>query len=325
MSTEHIIEIKNLSVDYHSSGRIVHAVRNLDLDIESGETIGLVGETGAGKTTMAMAILRILSDVTAKITDGQILYKGEDLLHKNKKEMRLIRGKEISMIFQDPMTSLDPVEPIGKQIEEMLRLHVVASKEELREKACQMLEVVGIKRERFSDYPHQLSGGMKQRVVIAIALSCNPQLLIADEPTTALDVTIQAQVLALMRELKEKYRMTMIMITHDLGIVAEICDHVAIMYAGNVVEYGTTEEIYNRHAHPYTQALFDAIPSIDEDVEELKIINGAPPDPSDIPSGCAFHPRCPYATEECRTGSVEKTKLSETHYVCCHRCKEEIV
>ena len=313
-----LLEIRDLQVEYHSGGRVVHAVNGLNLSIGEGETLGFVGETGAGKTSTALAVLRILPQPLSKVTSGSILYRGEDLLKKNDKTMRQIRGKEIAMIFQDPMTSLDPVKKVSEQIEEMIRLHEKQlSSREAHERALQMLETVGIDRRRGNDYPHQFSGGMKQRVVIAIALSCNPALLIADEPTTALDVTIQAQVLELMKELKEKHRMSMIMITHDLGIVAEICDQVAIMYAGKVVEYGTVREIYKDTAHPYTHALFDSIPSLTEDQEELKVIGGFTPDPTNIPSGCAFHPRCPYATEECSRREPEEISLSPTHKVKC--------
>ena len=321
---EKLLEIKDLTVEYTSNGRTVHAVTDLDLSLGEGETLGFVGETGAGKTTTALSILRILPELNAKIVGGEIIYRGEDLLKRSKKEMRAIRGKEISMIFQDPMTSLDPVITVGKQLEEMIGLHQKMSKKELREQACRMLELVGIKRERVDDYPHQFSGGMKQRVVIAMALSCNPSLLIADEPTTALDVTIQAQVLELMKELKRKYNMSMIMITHDLGIVAEICDHVAIMYAGNVVEYGDVYQIYEHFAHPYTKALFDSIPDLDTDQDELQVIAGLTPDPTDLPSGCPFHPRCPYADEHCAKEAPAVRELAPGHFVRCHKNMSEV-
>ncbi len=318
-SNEKLLDIRDLSVEYHSNGKIVKAVSNLNLSLKKGETLGFVGETGAGKTTTALSILRILPELPSRITSGEIWFNGENLLLKSKKEMQQIRGKEISMIFQDPMTSLDPVATVGKQIEEMIGLHEKLPKKELREKAAQMLEQVGIKRERIDDYPHQFSGGMKQRVVIAMALSCNPNLLIADEPTTALNVTIQAQVLELMKNLKRQYQMSMIMITHDLGIVAEICDSVAIMYAGNIVEYGTVERVYENFCHPYTEALFDSIPSLDEDQEELKVIAGLTPDPTNLPSGCPFHPRCPYAGPECAQQAPEVRETEPGHIVRCHK------
>ena len=321
MEQTYLLDIKKLTIDYHSSNRIVHAVRGLDLKIRPGETIGLVGETGAGKTTTALSILRILPDISARIKEGEILFQGDDLLTKNKKEMRKIRGIDISMIFQDPMTSLNPVMSVGAQIEEMIGLHSDMPHKSRRKAAEDMLEVVGIKRERYDDYPHQFSGGMKQRVVIAIALSCNPKLLIADEPTTALDVTIQAQVLELMKELKQKYGTSMILITHDLGVVADICDKVAIMYAGQIVEYGNLEDIFNEYRHPYTEGLFNSIPDIDSEQDMLKVIDGRAPDPTDLPEGCAFHPRCPYAMEECIKRCPELKAIENTHYVRCFRCR----
>ncbi len=317
---DQLLKIQNLTVDYHSSNKTVHAVRGLNLRLRPGETLGLVGETGAGKTTTALSILRILPDIAARVLQGEILFDGKDLRTRSKKEMRQIRGRDIAMIFQDPMTSLDPVVTVGAQIEEMIALHADLPRSGLRKAAEDMLEVVGIKKERFDDYPHQFSGGMKQRVVIAIALSCNPKLLIADEPTTALDVTIQAQVLDLMKQLKESYRTAMILITHDLGVVADICDTVAIMYAGEIVEYGTLEDIFNSHRHPYTEGLFNSIPSIDSEQKTLKVIEGLTPDPTDLPSGCAFHPRCPYAAARCAEEHPEETRLSDTHYVRCFQC-----
>ena len=321
MEQEKLLSIRRLTVDYQSGKTNVHAVRNLSLDVGMGETLGFVGETGAGKTTTALSILRILPEITARVRSGEILLDGEDLMRKSKREMRRIRGSRIAMIFQDPMTSLDPVASVGKQIEEMIRLHTDLPRDEVKKRAEKMLELVGIRAERFQDYPHQFSGGMKQRVMIAIALSCSPKLLIADEPTTALDVTIQAQVLELMKELKVKYRTSMILITHDLGVVAEICDKIAIMYAGSIVEYGTAEEIYNRHRHPYTQALFDSIPDIDADQERLNVIPGVTPDPTNLPAGCAFHPRCAHACDACAERDPEPVWLSETHYVRCVRCQ----
>jgi peptide/nickel transport system ATP-binding protein len=317
MSNESILEIKSLSVDYQASFKTVHAVRDLNMTIQAGEILGLVGETGAGKTTTALSILRILPEVSARIINGVITFDGKNLLKMNKREIREIRGRDIAMIFQDPMTSLDPVVTVGEQIEEMISLHSQMSGSEIKEAAQKMLEVVGIKRERFYDYPHQFSGGMKQRVVIAIALSCNPKLLIADEPTTALDVTIQAQVLELIKVLKKKYQTSMILITHDLGVVADICDMVAIMYAGQIVEYGTVEDIFNHYKHPYTEGLFNSIPSIDVEQDELKVIGGLPPDPTNLPSGCAFHPRCPYSTELCAAKCPENIWMDGKHYVRC--------
>lgn len=296
---ENLLEVHDLWVEYRTSRGAVKAVNGLNLNIAMGETLGLVGETGAGKSTTAFGIMRILPDPPAKITGGEILYKGRDLLKLSAKEMRDVRGEEISMIFQDPMTSLDPVKTVGNQIQEMIELHTDISSKEAWTRAEDMLEVVGIKRERANDYPHQFSGGMKQRVVIAMALSCNPKLLIADEPTTALDVTIQAQVLELMKKLKAEYRMSMIMITHDLGVVAEVCDKVAVLYAGNIVEYGAMEDVFDDPRHPYTRALFDATPTLDGEKHKLNIIKGFSPDPIHLPEGCAFHPRCKEVCDKC--------------------------
>ena len=318
--SEVLLDIRGLSVDYRSSGKDIHAVRDLSLYVKSGETLGLVGETGAGKTTTALSVLGILPEVSARVRKGEVLFCDDDLLLKKAKEMRSIRGQDIAMIFQDPMTSLDPVMTVGSQIVEMIRLHSAVSKKEARSIAEGMLELVGIKKERFDDYPHQFSGGMKQRVGIAIALSCNPKLLIADEPTTALDVTIQAQVLELMKDLKRKYDTALILITHDLGVVAEICSKVAIMYAGEIIEYGTVEEVFNNHRHPYTDGLFNSIPDIDSDQSQLSVIEGLAPDPTNIPTGCSFHPRCPYAMEQCSEVVPPVFYVNDSHYVRCHKC-----
>ena len=318
MSSEKLLEIKNLTVHFESFDATVHAVENLNLSLRHGETLGLVGETGAGKTTTVKSVMRILPEPPAKIVSGEILFDGQDLLKLPIKEMRKICGKQISMIFQDPMTSLNPVMTVAEQIAEVIRLHEKCSKKEAHKKACDMLELVGIRPERGSDYPHQFSGGMKQRVVIAMALACNPRFLIADEPTTALDVTIQAQVLELMKKLKAQYQTAMVMITHDLGIVAEICDYVAIMYAGEIVEYGTREHIFNHTGHPYTKGLFACIPDIFTEQNELVPINGLTPDPTDLPVGCRFHPRCPYATEQCAKEHPANFEIEPGHYVACH-------
>lgn len=318
---KNLLEIRDLTVEYHTNGGIVHAVNGLNLDVAQGETLGFVGETGAGKTTTALSILNLLPHPQGKVLGGSIKYNGEEILNKSNKEMTNIRGKKISMIFQDPMTSLNPVMTVGDQIAEGIRLHEHLSKADAHKKALEMLNTVGIRPERASDYPHQFSGGMKQRVVIAIALACNPELLIADEPTTALDVTIQAQMLELMKGLKDQYDTSMIMITHDLGIVAEICDKVAIMYAGNVVEYGDKVDIFTpeKPHHPYTVGLFDSIPDIYNEQDELKIIKGLTPDPTNLPSGCTFHPRCPYACEACKTQAPKHLEVGAGHTISCHR------
>ena len=319
---EKLLEIKNLEIQYVTSDGTVHAVNNIDLEIGKGETLGLVGETGAGKTTTALGILRLVPDPPGKILSGEIQFKGDDLLKLKDADMRKIRGNQISMIFQDPMTALNPILRVGEQIAEVIHLHGNMSRAEAMQKGLEMLELVGIPASRARDYPHQFSGGMKQRVVIAIALACSPQLLIADEPTTALDVTIQAQVLDMMHDLKEKLGTSMLLITHDLGVVAETCDKVAIMYAGEIVECGTAEHIFEATSHPYTKGLFDSLPSLEEDVERLKPISGLMPDPSNLPSGCAFHPRCPYATEQCKTEHPGFSDLGNGHKCRCHRWQE---
>ena len=313
-----LLEIKNLTVHYITVDGTVHAVEDLNLELEEGKTLGLVGETGAGKTTTVKAVMQILPDPPAKIIQGEIDFMGEDLLKKTKKAMRKIRGKQISMIFQDPMTSLNPVMTVGDQIMEVIRLHDKnLSRKDANIKAGEMLALVGIKSDRASDFPHQFSGGMKQRVIIAMALACNPKLLIADEPTTALDVTIQAQVLELMRKLKDQYQTSMIMITHDLGIVAEICDYVAVMYAGEIVEYGNREQLFHRPTHPYTKGLFACIPNLMVEDMTLVPIEGLTPDPTKLPKGCRFHPRCPYAAEQCSEKRPETVEIEKGHFVKC--------
>lgn len=312
------LRIKDLWVEYFTKEKTVHAVNGVSFSLEKGKTLGLVGETGAGKTSIAKAILQILPDVGARVTSGEVLLEGHDLMKLSKRDMQKIRGKRISMIFQDPMTALNPVQRVGDQIAEVVALHNEAGVNP-KKRAEEMLELVGIPRNRYSEYPHQFSGGMKQRVVIAIALACNPDLLLADEPTTALDVTIQAQVLCLIAELKEKLHTSMVLITHDMGIVATYCDYVAVVYAGNIIEYGTREEVFLHPSHPYAIGLFGAIPNMNVDEEWLHPIEGLPPDPSNLPSGCAFHPRCPYATEECRQREVQMQKTSDGHLCKCCR------
>lgn len=318
-----LLDIKNLTIHYNTSDGTVYAVQNLDLELGYGETLGFVGETGAGKTTTALGIMGIIPNPPGKVVSGEIIFEGEDILKKSSKEMRNIRGKKIAMIFQDPMTSLDPVITVGNQIAEMIKLHEPVTKKEAMDKAEEMLETVGIRKDRAYDYPHQFSGGMKQRVGIAIALACNPTFIIADEPTTALDVTIQAQVLELMKNLKEKYKTSMILITHDLGIVADICDKVAIMYAGNVVEYSGKRDLYLKPLHPYTMGLFQSIPDIDIDQKELNTIQGLVPDPTNLPKGCPFHPRCPKMMPECSEKKPEKIEVDPGHYVSCFLYKQK--
>ena len=324
MSEEKInaLEIENLNVEYHVDKEVVHALNGISFKLAKGKTIGLVGETGAGKTTTGLSILRLIPSPPG-VVKGTIKVQGEDISTLSEKQMESIRGNVVSMIFQDPMTSLNPTKTVEAQIAEVIRLHEKCSKKESIEKARSMLEMVGIPGDRGVEFPHQFSGGMKQRVVIAMALACSPEILIADEPTTALDVTIQAQVLDMIRELKRKYNMSMIMITHDLGIVAEICDTVAIVYAGHIVEYGTLEDIFNHTAHPYTVGLFGSLPNMDDRTQRLKPIPGLMPDPTKLPAGCPFCPRCPHATEKCQTVLPELFHIGGEHVVACHLFKED--
>ncbi len=319
--TGKFLEVKDLSVQYVTKEETVYAVNGISFQLEKGSTLGLVGETGAGKTTIARAILGILPVPPAEIHGGEIFLEGKDILKMSEKEMRDVRGNKISMIFQDPMTALNPVMTIGRQIEEVIEIHENIGKAEARKRAEDMLELVGIPAERYIEYPHQFSGGMKQRVVIAMALACNPDLLLADEPTTALDVTIQAQVLDLMKELHEKKNTSMILITHDLGVVAEMCDHVAVVYAGEILEMGTLEDIFDRPSHPYTEGLFRAVPNINSDEDVLHPIHGLTPNPADLPSGCKFHPRCEFCTEECKHDHPELIEIEPGHYCRCPKWK----
>ena len=319
---EKTIEIKDLVVEYRTRSGVVQALNGLSLSIEKGKTLGLVGETGAGKTTAGLAVLGLIPSPPGVIVSGEILLNGKDLRALTDKEMDQIRGDAVAMIFQDPMTSLNPVMTVGDQIAEAIKIHEGLNHGDALKKAEEMLEMVGIPRERAKEYPHQFSGGMK-RVVIAIALSCTPGLLIADEPTTALDVTIQAQVLEMMKGLKEKYEMSMLMITHDLGIVAEICDEVSVVYAGRVVEHGTLADVFDNTRHPYTEGLFNSLPNIENQAEKLKPIRGLMPDPTDLPLGCPFYPRCDHAMEICRTKKPPKVYRNETHFVECHLYNEQ--
>ncbi|MCD7862756.1 MAG: ABC transporter ATP-binding protein [Lachnospiraceae bacterium] len=325
MSDEKVfLSVKDLVVQYTSAGDIIEAVNGVSFELGKGKTLGLVGETGAGKTTIAKSILRILPDHSAKIVGGEVYFEGQELLSLSEKEMQGIRGNKISMVFQDPMTALNPVKRLGEQISEAIKLHNDVTDEEADKRAKEMLALVGIDESRFREYPHQFSGGMKQRVVIAIALACNPQLLLADEPTTALDVTIQAQVLDMIADLKEKFQTSMIMITHDLGVVAQTCDDVAIIYAGKIVEYGSKEEIFDHPSHPYTIGLFGSLSNMNVDEEWLHPIEGLPPDPANLPKGCAFSPRCEYATEECRCEPIGMAITPDGHQCRCIHIKESL-
>ena len=312
-----ILDIKDLVVHYETDEGCVEAVNGIDIQLEKGKTIGLVGETGSGKTTTALSILRLIPNPPGKIKNGSIALDGKSIFELSEHDMEKIRGNDVAMIFQDPMTSLNPVMTVGEQIAEVIEVLVKISKAEATKRAKEMLELVGIPGDRSVEYPHQFSGGMKQRVIIAIALACNPKLLIADEPTTALDVTIQAQIWEIMRDLKKKYNTAMIMITHDLGIVAEMCDEVSVIYAGRIVEHGNLEDVFDHTAHPYTEGLFNSLPNVKDRKAKLKPIPGLMPDPTNLPKGCAFAPRCSYATEACKEAQPEVTWLSDTHYIRC--------
>ena len=322
MANEKLLEIKNLTVHYQSYDATVHAVENLNLSLGNGETLGLVGETGAGKTTTVKSIMRILPTPPARVVSGEIFFDGQDLLKVSEKEMRKIRGKEIAMIFQDPMTSLNPVMTVADQIAEVIRLHDGGSRAEAHRKACDMLELVGIRPERGSDYPHQFSGGMKQRVVIAMALACNPRFLIADEPTTALDVTIQAQIIELLEQLQKKYRLTIIYITHDLGVVAKVADRIAVMYAGNIVEHGNVFDVFAAPSHPYTRLLMRALPRKTKHEGRLETIDGNVPRITEKKPGCRFANRCPLAKEICFTENPPVLTVSHDHTFSCHFAEE---
>ena len=315
------LSIDNLKVDYVTDDGIVHALNGVSLELVQGETLGLVGETGAGKTTMAKCIMGILPKRTGKIRSGEITFEEKNLLKCSEKELQSIRGAQIAMIFQDPMTSLNPVLTVGEQIAEAVENHERCGKARAMERAEEMLELVGIPAERVHEYTHQFSGGMKQRVVIAIALACNPKMLIADEPTTALDVTIQAQVLEMMQSLKRQLNTSMLLITHDLGVVAQNCDRVAVIYAGEIVEYGTVMDVFKRMKHPYTQGLFSSIPQINADVKRLNSIPGLMLDPTLDVEGCRFCDRCKYATEECRINHPELVEIESGHSVRCFQKK----
>lgn len=317
---DELLRVENLEIIYKTSSEIVQAVNGISFTLEKGETLGLVGETGAGKTTTALAIMRLLPERTGRIINGNISFEGKSLLKLSDEEMRLnIRGEKIAMIFQDPMTALNPVMTVGEQIAEAIRYHSDrVSEKEIGMRVDKVLGLVGISPSRKNEYPHQFSGGMKQRVVIAIALSCEPDLLIADEPTTALDVTIQAQVLAMMGELRDRLGTAMILITHDLGVVAQICDKVAVMYAGELIETGTLEDIFvSKEHHPYTVGLFGAIPNLEEEAKRLSPIIGLMPDPSKLPKGCNFQDRCPHRMDICLENNP-KIYSCGTHNIACH-------
>lgn len=316
---EKMIQIKNLHVQFSTYGGRVQAVRGVSFDLHKGETLAIVGESGCGKSVTSQSIMRLIPTPPGRITSGSILFKGQDLTKLSEKKMRDIRGADISMIFQDPMTALNPTLRVGEQISENIMQHENISKEKAKQKAFEMLELVGIPnpKERLKQYPHEFSGGMRQRIVIAMALVCNPEVLIADEPTTALDVTIQAQILELFKDIQQKTDVSIVLITHDLGVVAQVADRVAVMYAGKIVEIGTRRDIFYTPQHPYTKGLLRSVPRLDLYESELVPIAGSPPDLFAPPSGCSFAPRCPYVMEVCDRMYPASTKLKESHQVHC--------
>lgn len=324
MQNDSLLSVKQLSTAFRFEGKDIPVTYDVTFDIRRGEILGLVGESGSGKSVTAKTIMRLLPSPPSKIVEGQVLYSGTDLLTLPEKEMRRMRGNKISMIFQEPMTSLNPVYTCGNQIEEAIRLHQHVDKEEAKRKAEEMLRFVGMStpKDRLKNYPHELSGGMRQRVMIAMALSSNPELLIADEPTTALDPTIQAQILELIANLQKKMDMSVLYITHDLGVVAEICDRVVVMYAGMIMEIANTDELFRNALHPYTLGLLKSMPRLDRDIEILHSIEGVVPHITQMPKGCRFNPRCPYATDQCREDYPELTIASSEHQVRCFRFSE---
>ena len=320
MEDKVLLDVQGLKTYFHTFKGVVKAVDNVSFSLKEGEILGIVGESGSGKSVTSFSILKLVEDPGVVDAD-HIMFDGKDLAKISERDMSKIRGKDISMVFQDPMTSLNPVMPVGDQILEVIRNHhPELSKQDAKKQAGDMLEMVGIPAGRYNDFPHQFSGGMKQRVIIAIALACNPQLLIADEPTTALDVTIQAQVLEMIRNLKQKNNTSMLLITHDLGVVAQNCDSVAIIYAGEIVEYGTLSQVYENTLHPYTEGLFGSIPNLETNSRRLAAIDGMMPDPTMLPKGCKFADRCKYAEERCHVENPQLMELEDGHKVRCFRC-----
>ncbi|MBB2480689.1 ABC transporter ATP-binding protein [Heyndrickxia shackletonii] len=313
-----ILEVKNLQVQFKTSMGIVQPVSGVDFQVNEGETLGIVGESGCGKSVTSLAVMGLLPSPTGYIAEGEILLEGKKISHLNDREMRKLRGNDIAMIFQEPMTSLNPVFTIGEQLSEPLRQHTKLGKKEIRQRIIEMLKLVGIPRseEIIDEYPHQLSGGMRQRVMISLAMLCKPKLLIADEPTTALDVTIQAQILDLMKKIKRENQMAMLLITHDLGVIAETCDRVIVMYAGQIVENTDVRTLFNDPKHPYSQGLLASLPKMNERKQSLYSIKGNVPRPDEIPKGCAFSTRCPHVFDKCRTERPPLLKLNNQSCRC---------
>ena len=318
--SEQLVEVKDLKVTYYQNGVETPVVRNVSFEIKKNETLGLVGESGSGKSVTSKAIMRLIAEPLGKIANGEILFEGKNLLKMKEKQMQKVRGKDIAMIFQEPMTSLNPLYTCGSQIAEAILLHNKCSKQEAWERAVEILKMVGVPspEKRAQSYPHELSGGMRQRVMIAIALSCNPRLLIADEPTTALDPTIQAQILKLIHDMQKEKDMSVLLITHDMGIVAENCDRVAVMYAGQILEIADVKTIFGNPAHPYTIGLLKAIPKLDEKVDRLYNIRGMVPRFNELPKGCTFGPRCDFCDKKCEEEAPQLVNMGDGHLVRCH-------
>jgi oligopeptide/dipeptide ABC transporter ATP-binding protein len=316
---EILLSVKGLRIQFKNEDGPAEVVSGVDLKVHKGETIGIVGESGCGKSVTSLAIMGLIPSPPGKVVDGEVWFNGKNLLLENSSSLRKIRGNDISMIFQEPMSSLDPAFSIGSQIDEAIRFHKKTTQSEIKKRSIELLRIVGIPNpeQRYKEYPHQLSGGMRQRVMIAIALACNPKLIIADEPTTALDVTVQAQILNLMKEIREKINTSIMLITHDMGVVAEMCDRVVVMYAGEVVEEASTEDLFDQTAHPYTEGLLKSIPNIYGPKSRLHSIDGSVPNPTNMPIGCRFHPRCPYATDKCRQIEPVLVEIERGHLVKC--------
>lgn len=322
MEKDVLLRITDYVVEFKTENGTKQAINHLNLTIHKGESLGLVGEAGAGKTTTALGVLRLLPKHSAKIKSGIIEFHGEDMAKFSERRLREIRGDKISMIFQNPLTSLNPVFTVGEQIAMVLRKHKNIGNKQAMEEAGKLMETVGIAKERINDYPHQFSGGMRQRIGIAAALACSPELLIADEPTTALDVTIQAQILELMKKLQKQYDTSLLMITHNLGIISELCKNVAVMYAGAIIEYGSVKEVFTNPMHPYTKGLLGAIPTLDDQKERLVAIPGEVANPYHLPKGCSFNPRCECKNADCAEEIPPMIKINESHYVSCFHCGE---
>ncbi len=322
MEKDVLLKVTDYVVEFKTENGTKQAINHLNLTIHKGESLGLVGEAGAGKTTTALGVLRLLPKHSAKIKSGIIEFHGEDMSKFSERRLREIRGDKISMIFQNPLTSLNPVFTVGEQIAMVLRKHKNIGNKQAMEEAGKLMETVGIAKERINDYPHQFSGGMRQRIGIAAALACSPELLIADEPTTALDVTIQAQILELMKKLQKQYDTSLLMITHNLGIISELCRNVAVMYAGAIIEYGSVKEVFTNPMHPYTKGLLGAIPTLDDQKERLVAIPGEVANPYHLPKGCSFNPRCECKNADCAEKIPPMIKINESHYVACFHCGE---